>query len=101
MLATVVAPTDLVAATAVFRRLGAPERVVNLVEGENLVNDGTALTAWRLAVVAAAAGTLTLGDAVVELLLVAGGGTLLGYLGALGRRAAARAASTTRSSRSR
>ena len=81
VLATVVAPTDLVAATAVFRRLGAPERIVNLVEGENLVNDGTALTFWRLAVTAAAAGSLTLGDAVTELLLVAGGGTLFGLAG--------------------
>ena len=67
VLATVLAPTDLVAATAVFRRLSAPERVVNLVEGENLVNDGTALTAWRVAVGAAAAGVFSLGDAVVEL----------------------------------
>src|SRR5918997_748527 len=58
VLATVLAPTDLVAATAVFRRLGAPERVVNLVEGENLVNDATALTAWRIAVAAAGAGVL-------------------------------------------
>jgi CPA1 family monovalent cation:H+ antiporter len=82
VLATVIAPTDLVAATAIFRRLGAPERVVTLVEGENLVNDGTALTAWRLAVAAAAAGSLTLGDALVELLLVAGGGTLVGMAGA-------------------
>ncbi len=81
VLATVLAPTDLVAATAVFRRLNAPERVVNLVEGENLVNDGTALTAWRVAVAAAAAGTFTLGDAAVELVLVAGGGTAVGLLG--------------------
>jgi monovalent cation/hydrogen antiporter len=81
VLATVVAPTDLVAATAVFRRLGAPQRVVSLVEGENLINDGTALTAWRIAVAAAVTGSLTLGDAVVELLLVAGGGTLVGYAG--------------------
>ena len=81
VLATVVAPTDLVAATAIFRRLGAPERVVNLVEGENLVNDGTALTFWRLAVIAAAAGSLTFGDAVTELLLVAAGGTVVGLAG--------------------
>lgn len=79
VLATVLAPTDLVAATAIFRRLGAPERVVNLVEGENLVNDGTALTAWRLAIAAVATGALTFGDAVTELLLVAGAGTLLGF----------------------
>ncbi|HEV2812892.1 MAG TPA: Na+/H+ antiporter [Solirubrobacteraceae bacterium] len=81
VLATVLAPTDLVAATAVFRRLNAPERVVNLVEGENLVNDATALTAWRVAVAAALAGAFSLGDAVVELVLVAGGGTLVGWAG--------------------
>jgi CPA1 family monovalent cation:H+ antiporter len=82
VLATVLAPTDLVAATAVFRRLGAPERVVNLVEGENLVNDGTALTAWRVAVAAAGAGAFSLGDAAVELVVVAGGGTIVGLAGA-------------------
>jgi monovalent cation/hydrogen antiporter len=84
VLATVVAPTDLVAATAVFRRLGAPDRVLNLVEGENLVNDATALTAWRIAVATAAAGTFSLGDAAVELLLVAAGGTLIGLAGGWG-----------------
>ena len=81
VLATILAPTDLVAAAAVFRRLGAPERVVNLVEGENLVNDAVALTAWRIAVAAAVAGTFSLGDALVELVLVAGGGTLVGLAG--------------------
>jgi monovalent cation/hydrogen antiporter len=81
VLATVVAPTDLVAATAVFRRLGAPERVVNLVEGENLVNDATALTAWKVAVAAAGVGAFTFGDAAKELILVAAGGTLLGLAG--------------------
>ena len=81
VLAACVAPTDLVAATAVFRRLGAPERVVNLVEGENLVNDATALTAWRIAVIGAVAGTIGAGDIVSELLLVAGGGTVLGWAG--------------------
>ena len=81
VLATVLAPTDLVAAVAVFRRLGAPERVINLVEGENLVNDGTALTAWRVAIGAATAGAFHLGDAVVELLLVAGVGTVVGLAG--------------------
>src|SRR5918997_132415 len=81
VLAAVIAPTDLVPATAVFRRLGAPERVVNLVEGENLVNDATALTAWKVAVAAAGAGAFTVGDAAVELILVAAGGTLLGLGG--------------------
>ena len=45
VLGAIVSATDTVAATAVFRRLGVPERVVALVEGESLVNDGTALVA--------------------------------------------------------
>ena len=80
LLATVVAPTDLVAATAVFRRLAAPQRVTTLVEGENLVNDATALTAWRLAVLGATTGALTMWDVVEELVLVAAAGTALGLL---------------------
>ena len=43
-------PTDPVAAAGVFARLGAPRRVVDLVEGESLVNDATALVLFGLAV---------------------------------------------------
>ena len=50
MLGAVLAPTDAVAATAIFRRLGAPERVRLLVEGESMINDGTALVLYRIAV---------------------------------------------------
>jgi CPA1 family monovalent cation:H+ antiporter len=45
-----IAPTDAVAATAVMARLGAPTRVVTILEGESLINDGVALTAFGLAV---------------------------------------------------
>ena len=41
---------DAVAATSIFRRLGAPERVRLLVEGESMINDGTALVLYGLAV---------------------------------------------------
>ncbi len=37
-LGAIVSPTDPVAATTIMRRLGAPRRVVNFVEGESLVN---------------------------------------------------------------
>ena len=46
-----------------MRRLGAPRRIVNLVEGESLVNDAAALVAYRVAVAAAVAGTFSLLDA--------------------------------------
>jgi len=52
--AAAVAPTDAVAATAVMARLGAPPRVVTILEGESLINDGVALTAFGLAVEAMA-----------------------------------------------
>ncbi|MGB8207334.1 MAG: cation:proton antiporter, partial [Mycobacterium sp.] len=42
----VVAPTDAVAATSVFKRLDVPERLATIVEGEGLTNDGTALVLY-------------------------------------------------------
>ena len=49
MLGAVVAPTDAVAATATFSRMHVPERVRLLVEGESMINDATALVAFRVA----------------------------------------------------
>ena len=46
----VVSPTDPVAATAIASRVGAPRRYVTIVEGEALVNDATALVAYKFAV---------------------------------------------------
>jgi monovalent cation/hydrogen antiporter len=77
-LGAIVSPTDPVAATAIMRRLGAPRLIVNVVEGESLVNDAAALVAYRVAVAAAVAGTFSLLDASVEFLLAAVGGVALG-----------------------
>jgi Na+/H+ antiporter len=63
VLGAIVSPTDPLAATAIMRRLGAPRGVVSIVEGESLVNDGTALVAYRFAVAAVATGTFSLFDA--------------------------------------
>ena len=52
--AAAVAPTDAVAATSVLSRLGAPARVTAILEGEGLINDAVALTAFGLAVEAMA-----------------------------------------------
>src|SRR5687767_7560592 len=49
-LGAIVSPTDPVAATAIMREVGAPRRIVNLVEGESLLNDASALIAYRTAV---------------------------------------------------
>lgn len=59
----VISPTDVVAATALGKRLGLPPRLVTILEGESLVNDATALVLLRSAV-AAAAGTVAFWDVV-------------------------------------
>ncbi len=56
VLGAIVAPTDPVAATGVFRRLGAPRFVVDVVEGESLINDATALVLYAVAVEAVLTG---------------------------------------------
>lgn len=52
-LGAIVSPPDAVAAVSVGRRLGLPRRVMTMLTGESLLNDATALTAWRVAVAAA------------------------------------------------
>src|SRR5256885_9910317 len=63
VLGAVVAPTDPIASTAIMRRLGVPRRLVSIVESESLVNDGTALVLYRVAVVAVVSGTFSIWDA--------------------------------------
>ncbi len=58
VLGAVVAPTDPLAASAIFERLGIPRRLVTLIEGESLVNDATALVAYRVAIGAVVTGTV-------------------------------------------
>jgi Na+/H+ antiporter len=79
-LGAIVAPPDAVAATAIFQRLGVPRRVVTILEGESLVNDATALVAYRFAVAAAVYGGFSLAQASVTAVLVAVGGVALGLL---------------------
>jgi CPA1 family monovalent cation:H+ antiporter len=79
VLGAVLAPTDTVAATATFRKLGVPERITGLVEGESLINDGAALVAFRVAVAAVVTGSFDASDAALELLLVGSGGAAVGF----------------------
>src|SRR5207248_6682611 len=90
VLGAVVAPTDPIAATAIMRRLGVPRRLVSIVESESLVNDGTALVLYRVAVVAVVSGTFSVWDASWRFAWsVLGGiaiGLIVGYLTAEVRR---------------
>jgi monovalent cation/hydrogen antiporter len=77
-LGAILAPTDALAATSVFRRLGAPRLVTTLIEGEALFNDATALVAYRAALGAVAIGSFVLADALASFVIAAVGGIAIG-----------------------
>jgi Na+/H+ antiporter len=79
-LGAIVAPTDALAATSVFRRLGTPRIVVTLIEGEALFNDATALVAYRAGVLAVASGSFVLVSAVAGFAIAAVGGIAIGIV---------------------
>jgi monovalent cation/hydrogen antiporter len=79
-LGAIVAPTDAIAASAIARRLAVPRRIVNVLEGESLVNDATALVAYRVALAAAVGGSFSVFDAGGRFLYVAAGGIAIGLL---------------------
>jgi CPA1 family monovalent cation:H+ antiporter len=78
VLGAIVSPTDPTAATAIAQRLGLPRRLISLIEGESLVNDGTALVAYRFAVAAVVTGSFSLADASGRFLLNVVGGVAIG-----------------------
>jgi monovalent cation/hydrogen antiporter len=78
VLGALVSPTDPTAATAIAERLGLPRRLVALVEGESLVNDGTALVAYRFAVAAVVTGSFSLAAASARFVLSIAGGIAVG-----------------------
>jgi len=78
VLGAIVSPPDAVAATSVTKGLGLPRRITGILEGESLVNDASALIAYRYAVAAVVSGTFGLWDAGWHFVLVAAGGAGIG-----------------------
>jgi CPA1 family monovalent cation:H+ antiporter len=78
VLGAIVSPPDAVAATSITKGLGLNRKVITIIEGESLVNDASALIAYRYAVGAAISGTFILWKAGLEFLLVAAGGIAIG-----------------------
>ena len=68
-LGAVVSPTDPLAATQIMRRLGAPRRIATVLEGEGLINDASALVLYRAAVGAAVAGSFSVAEAGLRVLI--------------------------------
>ncbi len=74
----IVSPPDAVAATSILSRLNIPRRIVNVLEGESLVNDASALVLYRFAVAAVLTGTFSPVQASLEFVGVGLGGIVIG-----------------------
>ena len=72
-----IAATDPVAVVALFRLLGVPKRLAVLVEGESLLNDGTALVLFNLMLAVALTGQFNLINSVTDFVRVSVGGIVL------------------------
>ena len=77
---SLIAATDPVAVVALFRTVGVPKRLQVLLEGESLLNDGTAIVIFNLMLVVALTGQFDLATSVGQFFLVAGGGILVGVI---------------------
>jgi monovalent cation/hydrogen antiporter len=78
VLGAIVSPTDPTAATAIAQRLGLPRSLVSLIEGESLVNDGTALVAYKYAVAAVVTGAFSFTSAAGDFALNVAAGIGIG-----------------------
>jgi len=77
-LGAIVGPTDAIAVGAIVRRVGLPRSIVNVLEGESLINDGTALVAYKVAVTAAVTGAFSVASAGLHFIADAAGGIAIG-----------------------
>jgi monovalent cation/hydrogen antiporter len=83
VLGAVVSPTDPLAATSISRRLGVPRRAISIIEGESLLNDGTALVLFKFAVAAVVTGSFSFATAAGDFVWTVLGGIAVGLV--LGR----------------
>jgi len=81
VLGAIVAPTDSIAATSIARRIGLPGRIVDVLEGESLINDATGLLALQFAIAIVVSGTVpTVPQGLLTLLWLVAGGVGLGLI---------------------
>src|ERR1700730_12987999 len=84
VLGAVIATTDAIAATSIAKRIGLPQRIVSVLEGESLVNDATGLLALQFGVALVVLGeTPTLAGGFFRLIYLIGVGIAVGLVIAL------------------
>lgn len=78
LLGAIISPPDAVAATSITKGMGLNRKVITIIEGESLVNDASALIAYRYAILAVVSGTFIFWKAALGFLTIAAGGLISG-----------------------
>ncbi len=78
LLGAIVSTTDPLAVLSIFRNVGAPARLVRIVEGESLFNDAAAIALFTILVAAASAQNVSFADGVIVFLVSGIGGAAVG-----------------------
>jgi monovalent cation/hydrogen antiporter len=81
VLGAVIATTDAIAATSIAKRVGLPQRIVDILEGESLVNDATGLLALEFAIAMLVEGrTPSAAESAVRLVYLIVAGIAIGFV---------------------
>jgi monovalent cation/hydrogen antiporter len=81
VLGAVIATTDAIAAASIAKRVGLPQRIVDVLEGESLLNDATGLLALEFGIAMVVDGTTpTIGTGLIRISYLIGAGIALGLI---------------------
>lgn len=80
VLGAIVSPPDAAAATSIIKGMGLNKKVITILEGESLLNDASALIAYRFAIIAIGTGSFVLAQAGIDFLVLLVGGILVGLV---------------------
>lgn len=80
ILGAVISPPDAMAATSITKGLNLNKRTVTILEGESLLNDASALVAYRYAIASLITGGFLFWQATIQFVWIACGGLALGLI---------------------
>lgn len=80
VIGAILSPPDAIAASGIIKDMPLPDQTKTILEGESLVNDASALTAYRIAIGVAMGGAFVFWEACIQFIVVMMGGILIGVI---------------------
>jgi len=80
VLGAILSATDAVAAISITKGLGISHKTITILEGESLINDASALVAYRFAIATVMGSAFIIWKATLQFVLLLGGGFIVGFI---------------------